>query len=778
MRLSALSFFIPLVTFLLTGPVMATKLIQSSALLTCMANSQFTASSFDVTFYPDNKTVNFDITAISTISGNVTANIEVIAYGITIINRNVNPCDISSLKQLCPISAGHFDISSSLQLSSDIVNGIPGIAFTIPDLDGVVRVTVFNEGETSNPIACVEATLTNGKTVQTKYASWGIAAVIVLGLLTSGIISIMGHQSASSHISSNTLSLFVYFQSVAIVSMMAVNRLPPMAAAWAQNFQWTMGLMRLGFMQDIFNWYVQSTGGTATNILPNKNIISIEVQKRDLTGIVPSLGNYVSDHVRRGIARNMYRSMETQMNTYLPTAQRLVLRAAAAAANTTTNDPVTGDEKDPNIAAKTLVLRGMERVAYLANIELSSLFLTGLTFFVVLGIFCVLAIAIVKGVIELLAKTGSIHPDKFASFRQGWLGISKGVLFRLVLVGFPQLSVLCLWQLTERDSPATVVLGILVYLLVLLVLGFAAFKVITIARRSLAEYKNPAYILFSDQSVLDRLGFLYIQFRATAYYFIVPLLAYTLWKACFIAFGQPSGKAQAVGVFLGELGFLVGIAWMKPYMDKTTNGFNIAIAAINFINSIFFLFFSQLFGQPPAVGSIMAVVFFVLNAAFSLILLIMIIVSCVWAIMSKNPDTRYQPMRDDRESFMKDNTGIEKKRGTELDALGVTARDGYEEGQRASVYDSEEASPSEYASKTSLPYSSTNEEAFPQARLSRKGDRPANPFGDSYENNYSSSSLDLGAGGHFPQNTTYRGYYPADESPQSSAWPQGRTQRF
>lgn len=39
--------------------------------------------------------------------------------------------------------------------------------------------------------------------------------------------------------------------------------------------------------------------------------------------------------------------------------------------------------------------------------------------------------------------------------------------------------------------------------------------------------------------------------------------------------------------------------------------------------------------------------------------------------MSKNPDNRYQPMRDDRGSFIKSQTNLGH---TELDALGATAR--------------------------------------------------------------------------------------------------------
>ena len=66
----------------------------------------------------------------------------------------------------------------------------------------------------------------------------------------------------------------------------------------------------------------------------------------------------------------------------------------------------------------------------------------------------------------------------------------------------------------------------------------------------------------------------------------------------------------------------------------------------------------------------MGVIFFVINAAFSTVLLIIVLVASIIAIVAKNPDTRYQPMRDDRGSFIKSQSHL----NTELDALGATAR--------------------------------------------------------------------------------------------------------
>src|SRR5277367_6201327 len=84
----------------------------------------------------------------------------------------------------------------------------------------------------------------------------------------------------------------------------------------------------------------------------------------------------------------------------------------------------------------------------------------------------------------------------------------------------------------------------------------------------------------------------------------------------------------------------------------------------------------------------MGVVFFIVNAVFALVLLILVLIASVYAIVSKNPDTRYQPMRDDRGSFIKSQTQLT----TELDALGATARGDIKTPYSKSRIDDDEAS--------------------------------------------------------------------------------------
>ena len=63
------------------------------------------------------------------------------------------------------------------------------------------------------------------------------------------------------------------------------------------------------------------------------------------------------------------------------------------------------------------------------------------------------------------------------------------------------------------------------------------------------------------------------------------------------------------------------------------------------------MFFPMFLDNPSVVSSMMAVVYFILNAVFALFLLLFTIITCILALLRDNPDSQYQPMRDDRVSF-------------------------------------------------------------------------------------------------------------------------------
>ena len=632
----------------LAAPALAEPILQSSSLNACQENSGFTASLFKVVFTPNNNTANVDIVAVSSVQGSVVFDVAISAYGFQIIRQTVDPCD-AGLAGLCPMTAGKIPLNFNLPVSASALSQIPSIAYTFPDLDAKVRVFInMTDGaEAGKAVACVEADISNGKTVDLVGVKWATAIVAGLALVSSAIVSGLGHQNAAAHVAANALSLFGYFQAQAMIGLTAVP-LPPVVMAWTQDFQWSMGIIRVGFMQTIFTWYQRATGGTPSTIFDSLTTVSVQVEKRALQIAEAGLGL-----ARRSLA---------VMPTSIVEPMSKVMRRDILMRRGTIDQTSSG----------SYIVHGIQRVAFRAGIEPTNVFMTGLVFFCVLVIITCGTVAAFKGVCELAAKRRWMPNDRFLEFRNGWLTVLKGILFRLTLIGFPQMAILCLWEFTQRDSAAEVVLGVFFLVGMTVTLGWAASKVIRIARRSVTMHHNPAYILFSDPQALNKWGFLYVQFRASAYYFIVPVLGYTMVKAMFVAFTQEHGNVQAIGFLIIEAGALIAASVLRPWMDKKTNSFNIAICAVNFVNAIFLMIFTEVFNQPALVTGVVGVVLWIANAVFSLILLLMLIVSTIFVFFRENPDGRYQIMADDRTSFMKSQTHLTTT--TELDALAATAR--------------------------------------------------------------------------------------------------------
>ncbi|KAK4992197.1 putative flavin carrier protein 3 [Elasticomyces elasticus] len=627
----------------------ALRMIESSSLTPCQANSSFSATLFNVLFTPDNKTLFFNIVGVSSITGNVTAELLVIAYGYQALKEELNPCALG-WQGLCPMNTGQIRLESNIPISDDVLQKVPGITYTIPDLDGKVQVFI-KDANTGVSVACVEAELSNGKTVNQKGVGWATAVIAGLGLIASAITSGLGHSNTAAHIAANALSLFGYFQGQALMGMTAVP-LPPIVASWTQNFQWSMGIIRIGFLQSIATWYQRATGGTPSSVLSDLATTSVSVQKRSLD-----------------VLNKLYMRAYHQLHG-------LTGRATGA--------PATG-------TAAVTVIHGIKRVGFTAGIELTNIFLTGYAFFVIFTVFVILVVVIFKLVCEGLVRAGRLKGDKFQDFRNGWTTVLKGILFRIVLISFTQMVVLCFWELTVRDSGAEVVLAIFTIFTMLCILVWASSKVIRLARRSIAMHKNPAYILYSDPVSLNKWGFLYVQYKATAYYFVVPVLCYLLAKGMFVALSQGSAVVQAIALVILDAVLLIVVCIIRPYMDKKTNAFNIAICIVNFISAVFLLIFTDIFNQPAIVTGIIGIIFFLLNVVFSFVLLLMVLISSIIAMFSKNPDTRYQPMRDDRGSFIKSQSQLT----TELDALGATARGeekaGYRNAKAARIEDDDDS---------------------------------------------------------------------------------------
>ncbi len=371
----------------------AVRVIESSSLNSCQENSSFTATLFDVEFTPDNNSLAFEVIGVSSISGYVTAEIQFFAYGYLAVKQQFDPCE-QKLTGMCPMNTGQISLPlSNLAVSPDAVKRVPGIAYTWPDLDGVVKIYVKDKA-TQKSVACVQASLSNRKTVYQKGVGWATAVVAGLALVASAVTSGLGHSNTAAHVAANALSLFGFFQAQAIIGMTSVP-LPPMVKAWTQNFQWSMGIIKVGFLQDICTWYQRATGGKPSTLLSTLNTASVQIQKR---------------------------SEEFLHILFLRAHDELLKRQNPATPTTTGNTATTS----------AVTVKGIKRVGFKANIESTNIFLTGLVFFMVFIALTAIGVALFKGFCELAVKAKWLKGNKFEDFRNGWKIVLKGILFRLV----------------------------------------------------------------------------------------------------------------------------------------------------------------------------------------------------------------------------------------------------------------------------------------------------------------------------------------------------------
>lgn len=616
------------------------------------------ASKFEVTFTPEDRTLSFDVSLDVEVSGQVYADILLYVYGFRAIHETVDPCTSQQLQQLCPLTTGEIDIISKTQLSQSVVDSIPGVAYTVPDIDAFAIVKVYMN-DTDELKACIRAEVTNTKTVEQTSVKWVTACLSGAGLLVSALLTYIGSSYTSQKIAATTTLLFTYFQSMSVLNMIAVDRVPPIANAWTENVVWSVGLVRVTFMQEIFRWFVQSTGGHPTTYMLY-NTISVLVQRRSLS-VPPRVADFLDwRHHARYLGSGA-----------LSAAKTLSRRANELAKETYAR---------PNHFL--VVYRGIKRVGYEMGIEETSIVATSYTIYGFI-VFCMCFIFLcLWGFFRVLArKSRNLEKHRHASQYAPMLPqILKGIMLKLIMFSFPAVMMFSMWEWIQQDSAGVIVISVFFFVATLAVLLWNLFRVWQIARRSVSETGTPAFLLYSHAPTMHRYGFLYHEFNSKFYYFGALNLAYQFVVCLFVAFAQSSGKTQGLALFLIELLVLVIVCVYRPWMDSSLNIIQIVMQVIKTFNALFYLFFSNLFTQPLLVNSIMAVIYFILNAAFSCALLIYIIVVCVLTLFRRDRETEAVMAKDDRMSFISDNV-VRQGAAGELAALGQAVQADHEVGE-------------------------------------------------------------------------------------------------
>jgi protein involved in polysaccharide export with SLBB domain len=105
--------------------VSATEYITTAALQECQANSAISVSYFAAQLDRTGE-LNLAFVGDVSISGKITADIQLLVYGYMAVNETINLCSLG-VDSLCPVSSGSLDIPQASVNISSILDDVPGL---------------------------------------------------------------------------------------------------------------------------------------------------------------------------------------------------------------------------------------------------------------------------------------------------------------------------------------------------------------------------------------------------------------------------------------------------------------------------------------------------------------------------------------------------------------------------------------------------------------------------------------------------------------------------
>ncbi|KAF2773734.1 TRP-domain-containing protein [Teratosphaeria nubilosa] len=593
----------------LPAGVLGGDVLSSTGYTSCQTNATVQVTALNVTYHRNTRVIVFDVAGYSTRVQNVTADLVVTAYGEQVYTKSFDPCDSQyNLTQICPIPADSFSARGVQTVPEEYASQIPSIAYSIPDLDGDVKMTLKEKG-TNDAVACVESTVGNGNTLQTpavKYVGVGVAAA-ALGFSVVSAVAAGGHPGAST--SSPTFGEVIgWFQGMAMNGMLSVNY-PRVYRSFTTNFAFSTGLISWGSMQTAIDNFRKSTGGNLTDD-------SSTYLKNNAT-LVYSDGTDSSS-----TSSNTKRALDTTL-----------LWARDSTVNV--GDSSSNSSASSNSTKMDHIVSGIQAYTEQLTIPSGNAFMTILLiFFCIVGVIIVF-ILLLKVILEAWSMFGNI-PKSMESWRQRyWWRLAKA-LTNLILLAYGTWTMYCIYQWTDGDSWAAKVLA---------GVTFAAFTAVLIwftwvIFKKAHEFKKmggDASGLYEDKETWVKYNLFYENFKRGYWWIFVPAIVYAFARGAIIAIANGHGFVQAGGQIIVEGIFLILLLWKRPYQRKSGNWINIFIQVVRVLSVVCVLVFVEELGISQTTKTVTGIVLIVVQCVLTAALAILIGVNALITCIRENP---------------------------------------------------------------------------------------------------------------------------------------------
>ncbi|KAK6437214.1 hypothetical protein LTR95_006588 [Oleoguttula sp. CCFEE 5521] len=605
----------------LPATVFAANTLTSNGYSECLSNATIKATALDVTYDRDTRVVKFNVAGSSTIEQNVTANLVVTAYGRQVYQRSFDPCE-QNITQMCPVPAGDFSSRGTETVPQEDADQIPSIAFSIPDLDGMVELRLT--GESGEELACIQSSVGNGKTLEIPAVKYVAAGVAAAALALSAVSAVgAGASSAGASAPSPTFGeVFGWFQGMALNGMMSV-KYPAVYQSFTSNFAFSTGLIPWGSMQTTIDSFRASTGGnlTAANYQYLQNATLVYANgKNSSAGL---------DLKRRALELPYLFVRQGTEVTVNGTTQDI--HGSDSTANSTTPAGSASDSKTQHYVK--------DIQAYIEQLQIPQ----ANTFMTLLLVFAIIIAAIV--VLILLFKSSSKlgrSPDRYRKVsNRGGSGTG----------GF-----------TNGDSWAAKALaGVTLGTFTAILVAFTV-KIWLMARRA-KKMEGGVDKLYEDKETWVKYSLFYDNFKKGYWWLFIPVIIYLFVRGCVIAGLNGHGLIQSAAQLIVEAIMLALLLWTRPYSLKSSNWINIVIQVVRVLSVVCILIFVEELGISQTTKTIAGVALIVVQCALTGVLAILIAVNALIFCIKDNPHRLKRKAAQDARKLHRDQDDL-----TALDA--------------------------------------------------------------------------------------------------------------
>lgn len=482
-------------------------------------------------------------------------------------------------------------------------------------------------------VACVQSTVSNGKSVEVPAVSYVAAGIAAAALLLSGL----GAASAAGHPGGATTSptfgeVIGYFQGMAMNGMLSVQY-PSIYRSFTKNFAFSTGLVPWTGMQNTIDNFRKSTGGNLTDdsvsYLQNTTLAFPDGTSTSATTTVAKRG---WELVIRGI--------DTSVNG-----------TGSAAGNG------TSDSRESHL------VQGISAFAEQLTIPQANTFMTVLLIFAIVVAVIVVGILLTKVILEAWALFGSF-PKKLTTFRKEYWMVMLRTIVNLILLLYGVWVLYCIFQFTHGDSWAAKLLAGLTLAMFTAVLIFYAVRIWTINRRY-QKLQGDNAALYENKETWKKYKIFYENYSRGYWWLFMPAIIYMFAKGCVLAAGDGHGLVQTIGQLIIEALMLILLLWSRPYSLKSGNWINIIIQTVRVLSVCCILVFVEELGIATSTKTITGVVLLVVQGALTAVLAILIAVNSIIVCCRENPHRKRRkeaeklnrdfdnltPLEDPRASF-------------------------------------------------------------------------------------------------------------------------------